>query len=61
MVSPLIEKELKKVEKADLSNFDPLTNTYIIKKRKDIKIEEDNCYLIYLKDSLFSNDVVKIN
>ncbi len=61
MVNDLIEKELKKVEKADLSNFNPETNTYIIPKRKDIKIEEDNCYLVHLKDTLFSNETLRVN
>lgn len=61
MSSDLIEKQLKKVQNADLSNFDSTTNTYFIKKRVDIKIEEEKCYLIYLKDSLFENTVLKTN
>lgn len=61
MVNQLIEKELKKVEKADLTHFDPATNTYFIPKRKDIKIEEDHCYLIHLKDSIFNNTTLKVN
>ena len=61
MVNDLIEKELKKVEKADLTHINSETNTYIIPKRKDIKIEEDNCYLIHLKDTLFRNETLKTN
>ena len=61
MVTELIEKELKKVEKADLSHFDSTSNTYFIPKRQDIKIEEDNCYLIHLKPSIFNNETLKIN
>lgn len=61
MVSEIIKKELQKVEKADLTNFNQETNTYFIPKRKDIKLEEDNCYLVHLKDSLFTNETLKIN
>lgn len=61
MSSELIEKQLKKVQNADLSNFDSTTNTYFIKKRVDIKIEEEQCYLIHLKTSLFENAVLKNN
>ena len=60
-MNKLIEAELKKVEVADLSNFDPKTNTYFIPQRKEIKIEEDNCYLIHIKKTLFFNDVLKVN
>jgi len=56
----LIEKELKKVKYADLSTFDINTNTYFIKKRNDIKIEEDKSYLIYLEDSFFNDLDLKI-
>ena len=61
MVSEIIKKELQKVEKADLTHFDPETNTYFIPKRNDIKIEEDNCYLVHLKDTLFNNQTLKVN
>ena len=30
-------------------------------KRKDIKIEEDCCYLIHLKDTIFRNETLKVN
>lgn len=61
MINKLILEQLQKVEKADLSNFNPETNTYIISKRKDIKLEEDVCYLIHLKNSFFKNDTVIYN
>lgn len=61
MVNDLIEAELKKVEKADLHNFNAETNSYFIPRRKDIKIEEDCCYLIKLKDTLFKNETLKVN
>lgn len=57
----IIKKQLEKVEYADLSNFNSETNTYIIKKRVDIKLELDNCYLIRVKPSAHSNFVVLSN
>lgn len=61
MTSKLIEDQLKKVEFADLSNFNKETNTYLIRKRVDIKIQEDHIYLIQIKPSCFNNDTVIIN
>lgn len=55
----LIEKELSKVKYADLSNHDELTNTYFIKQRKDIKIEEDKSYLIKIKPCIYNNIKLK--
>lgn len=60
-MNKIIEDQLRKVEYADLSNFNPETNTYIIKKRVDLKIEEDGCYLIKLKSSAFNNQGVIVN
>lgn len=60
-MNDIIKKQLEAVEKADLSNYDASTNTYHIPKRKDIKVEEDSCYLIYLKDTFFANEVLKVN
>ena len=55
------EKQLKKTENVDLSNFDKETNTYYIKKRQDIKAEEDQCYILKLKNSAFNNTIVTDN
>lgn len=55
----LTEKELTKVKYADLSNHDKATNTYLIKKRNDIKVEEDKSYLIKLKPSVYNNIKLK--
>lgn len=57
----IIKKQLEKVEYADLSNFNPETNTYVIKKRVDIKLEVDSCYLIQVKPSAYNNFVVISN
>ena len=60
-MNSLIKKQLDLITEADLSNFDEETNTYHIPKREDIKAEEENCYLIHCKSSLFLNETVKIN
>ena len=57
----VIKKQLDKVQYADLSNFDKNTNTYLIKKRVDIKLELDNCYLIRIKPSAHNNAAVVAN
>lgn len=60
----VIEEQLKKVQYADLSNFDEKTNTYIIKKRVDLKLEEDHYYIIQIKDDFLrngKNDIITIN
>jgi len=61
MVSKVIEQQLKKVQNANLSNYNPETNTYFIKRRVDIKIEEDSGYIIHLKDSAFTNSAIITN
>lgn len=61
MTSEIITKQLKKVKNADLSNYDAKTNSYFIKKRVDIKLEEEGCYLIKVKPSLFNNEVLRTN
>ena len=61
MKDSIIKEQLAKVEQADLSNFDAKSNTYYIKKRKDIKIEADHDYLIVLKPAAFNNSAVITN
>ena len=56
-MNKIIEEQLKKVGCADLSNFDPNTNTYRIKKRVDVKLEAGNTYLIKLDDKLLVSDL----
>ena len=60
-MNKLIDAQLKKVEKADLSHYDKETNTYFIPRKNEIKLEEDNCYLVELQDTIFNNEVLKTN
>lgn len=57
----IIKQQLEKVQYADLSNFNADSNTYVIKKRVDIKLEVDNCYLIRVKPSAYNNQVIVTN
>lgn len=56
----IIEKQLQLIE-ADLSNFNAEENTFIIPRKRDIKIEEDTCYLVHCKPTLFINETLKVN
>lgn len=60
-MNKIIESQLSKVREADLSNFDPETNTYKIPRKREIKVEEDGCYLVKCKPTLFTNIVLKTN
>lgn len=54
-MNKIIQDQLNKVQNADLSNYDAENNSYLIKKRLDIKVVEDCCYLIHIKPSAFAN------
>lgn len=60
-MNKLVEAQLAKVQTADLSQFDKENNAYFIPQKKSIKIEENNCYLIKLSDTIFSNEALKTN
>ena len=55
MSSEIIKKQLKQVYYADLSNFDPETNTYTIPKYSKPRYEIGKCYLINLNPILVGN------
>lgn len=61
MANRIINEQLKKVENADLSNYDANTNSYFIPKKTTIKVEEDCCYIFQLKDTAFTNATVNTN
>ena len=60
-MNKVIKDQLEKVNYADLTNYDEKTNTYIIPKKLEIKVEEDSCYLIYIKPSAAANSAVNTN
>ena len=57
----IIKDQLNKVINADLNNFDESTYTFYIKQKISIKIEENKCYLIKLKPTLFRNQALATN
>lgn len=60
-MNKLIDAQLKKVEKADLSHYDADANVYMIPKKNEIKIEVNKCYLVELQDTIFDNESLKTN
>lgn len=60
-MTSLSKKELDKVNFADLSNYDEETLTYHIPKINVIKFQVNHSYIVSIKDSIYSNDVLKSN
>ncbi len=54
-MNKLVGEQLNKVKKADLSNFNSETYTYIIPKKMEVKLKRSIVYLIHFKDSFFTN------
>ena len=57
----LVKEQLSKVQFADLSNYDEKTNIYYIPKINQIKLKISHQYIIKIKDSLYSNEILKTN
>lgn len=57
----LVKDQLSKVIYADLSNYDKETNTYYIPKINQIKLKINHQYLIKIKDSLYTNEILRNN
>ena len=57
----LIKEQLSKVQFADLSNYDGSANTFYIPKINQIKLIVNHQYIIKIKDSLYSNELLKTN
>ena len=57
----LIREQLSKVQFANLSNYDEATKTYHIPKVNQIKLKANHSYVIRLKESILSNDVLRVN
>lgn len=57
----IASNELLKIKKAKIASYNEIDNSYFIPQLKQIKIEPNHTYLIYLKDTLFNDQVLKIN
>lgn len=59
-MSKLIDEQLKKIKIADLSNYDPDTNTYKILKYEATNYVVDKYYVVELDDVLLIKDGLPI-
>lgn len=55
MIRPIIKEQLEKCLFADLNNYDPKTNTFLIRKYCKPTYELNHCYLIRLPNSIVNN------
>ena len=59
MIRPLIKEQLEKCQFADLNNYDPNTNTFLIRKYCKPTYELNHCYLVRLPNTVVNrNDSV---
>lgn len=59
-MSERLERELKRVKFAKIEKLNE--TTYIVRKETGIRLEENNCYLIRLNDSIFDpNNILTSN
>ena len=63
MIRPIIKEQLEKCQFANLSNYDPNTNTFMIKKYSQPTYELNHCYLIRLPNNIVntSDSVLAVN
>lgn len=54
-MNQIIKKQLEDCKVADLSNFNYETGTGIIPRFKQIKLEEDACYVVKLDNTLINH------
>jgi hypothetical protein len=54
-MNQIVKKQLEKVTYADLSNFNPETNTYYIKKYTRAKYNIGKCYLVKVSLEVVNN------
>ena len=55
MIRPIIKEQLEKCQFANLNNYDPNTNTFMIKKYSQPTYELNHCYLIRLPNGIVNN------
>lgn len=59
-MNKIIEEQLKKVHFADLSDYNPLDNSYRIPKITQIKLVVNSCYLIRLNERLLNRETSQV-
>ena len=55
MIRPIIKEQLEKCQFANLNNYDPNTNTFIIKKYSQPTYDLNKCYLIRVPANIVNN------
>ena len=55
MIRPIIKEQLEKCQFANLNNFDPTTNTFLIPKYSQPTYEMNHCYLVKLPLTIVNN------
>ena len=55
MIRPIIKEQLEKCQFANLNNYDPNTNTFLIKKYSQPTYELNRCYLVRLPSNIVNN------
>jgi hypothetical protein len=63
MIRPIIKEQLEKCQFADLNNYDPNTNTFLIRKYCKPTYELNHCYLIRVPTNVVntSDSVLAVN
>ena len=56
MIRPIIKEQLEKCQFANLNNYDPVTNTFIIKKYLQPTYDVNKCYLVRLPVAVVNNN-----
>ena len=61
-MNKLVAEQLKKVQFANLDNYDESTKEYTIPKLTELRLEKNKSYLIRLKDECFDKKLyININ
>ena len=55
MIRTLIKEQLEKCQFADLNNYDPATNTFLIRKYSQPTYDINKCYLVRLPVNIINN------
>ena len=63
MIRPIIKEQLEKCQFANLNNYDPTTNTFLIKKYSQPTYDLNKCYLVRLPVSIVNttDSVLAVN
>ena len=55
MIRPIIKEQLEKCQFANLNNYDPVSNTFRIKKNSQPTYDLNRCYLVRVPNNVVNN------